>query len=62
MTDDANLIYGAPINNGLSLTYTMTVTEPGNEGNIYRFKVAASNALGTGVYSNEVQLMAVNAP
>ena len=30
-----------PFNNGVLLTYTQTIIEPGNEGTNYRFKIAA---------------------
>lgn len=52
ITDEANFIYGAPVDNGNTLTYSKTITQPGNEGKIYRFKVAAENLLGVGPYSN----------
>ena len=44
------------------MSFTLPVTQPGNEGNIYRFKVVAENGLGEGLYSEEVQLMAVDEP
>jgi hypothetical protein len=30
MTDNGNFVYNAPIANGLTLTYSLTVPEPGN--------------------------------
>ena len=32
MTDNADFVYNAPLGNGLSLTYSLTVAQPGNEG------------------------------
>jgi len=55
-------IESAPVNNGVSLTYTLPITQPGNEGKNFRFKVAAENLLGTGPYSIGTVLMAVNPP
>jgi len=43
-------------------TFSKIVTQPGNEGKIYRFRVAAENVLGVGPYSREIQLMATNQP
>jgi hypothetical protein len=43
-------------------SFTYAVTQPGNEGRTYRFRVAAVNALGTGVTSDEIQLVATDAP
>jgi hypothetical protein len=43
-------------------SYTKLITQPGNEGKTYRFRVAAENVLGVGEWSDEIQLMATNAP
>jgi hypothetical protein len=47
---------------GTASSYTRSVMQPGNEGNTYRFRVAAQNELGTGVYSDEIRLVATDAP
>ena len=52
----------ASVDNGLSLSYTYAVTQPGNEGKYFRFKVAAENLLGIGPYSIGTVLMAVDPP
>jgi hypothetical protein len=44
-------------------SYTYTVTQPGNEGVSYRFRITAQNALGTGLtISDEIRLVATDAP
>jgi hypothetical protein len=60
--DNADFVLEAPIDNGLSTSFTLTVTQPGNEGNVYRFRVAVANSLGTGPYSDEIRLMATDPP
>jgi hypothetical protein len=50
------------IENGQSTVYSKAITQPGNEGKIFRFRVAAQNELGTGPWSKELQLMATDAP
>ena len=44
------------------MTYTKTITQPGNEGKVYRIRVAAVNSIGTGSYSASLLLTATNAP
>ena len=44
-------------------SYTQTVTQPGNEGRSFRFRIRAINALGTGLtISDEIRLVATDAP
>jgi len=43
-------------------SFTYAVAQPGNEGRTFRFRVAAVNALGTAVFSDEIQLVATDAP
>lgn len=51
------------VDNGVLLTYSYAVSQPGNEGKRYRFKVAAENLLGVGPYTTAgIVLMAVDAP
>jgi len=52
--DNSDFELVAPISNGLSTTFTLPVVQPGNEGKIYRFRVAVANSLGVGPYSNEI--------
>ncbi len=54
ITDESDFIYGTDINNALNLIYNKAITQPGNEGKIFRFKVAAENVLGVGDYSEEI--------
>lgn len=54
---DATEAIGAPAS-----SYSYAVTQPGNEGRTFRFRVAAVNALGTGPYSDEIQLVATDPP
>jgi hypothetical protein len=42
-------------------TYSKAISA-GNEGKTYRFRVAAQNVLGIGPYSDEIQLVATDAP
>jgi hypothetical protein len=51
-----------PFDNDVSLTYVKSITQPGNEGKNFRFKVAAENLLGVGPYTIGIVLMAVNPP
>ena len=60
-SDNSDFILGSPFDNGVLVTYTKII-QTGNQGKIYRFRVAAQNVLGTGPYSDEIQLMATNAP
>jgi hypothetical protein len=53
-TDEADFILGTPVLNGDSTVYSKAITQPGNEGKVYRFRVAAENELGIGPYSNEI--------
>lgn len=62
ISDNADFIYTAPVLNGLSLVYTKVILQPGNAGKTYRFRVAAQNMLGTGPFSNEIQLVATDPP
>jgi len=34
--------------------FTKSITQPGNEGATFRFRVAAENELGVGPYSREI--------
>ena len=52
-------MYNAAVNNGLSLSYSLTTITPGL---FYRFKVAAANGLGVGPYSAPALLLAADAP
>lgn len=62
-SDSSDFVYGeTPIENGAVTTYSKIIAQPGNEGSIYRFRIAAQNVLGTGPYSDELQLMATNVP
>ena len=61
-TDEADYVLGTPIDNGITLEYTKAIIQPGNEGKIFRFRVAVENRLGISPYSDEIQLMAVDAP
>ena len=61
-TDNADFVLGTAVENGALTSYSKLITQPGNEGKIYRFRVAARNVLGTGPYSAEIQLMATDAP
>ena len=56
-TDEADYVLGSPIDNGASLSFSKSITQPGNEGRIFRFRIAVENSLGTSVYSDEIQLM-----
>lgn len=62
MSDEADFVMGNTVENGQLTQYSKTITQPGNEGKIYRFRVAAQNVLGIGPYSDEIQLMATDAP
>ena len=42
--------------------FIYSVTQPGNEGKTYRFRIAAINELGTGNYSDEIRLVATDPP
>ena len=55
-------IESAPVDNGVFLVYTLPISQPGNEGKNFRFKVAAENMLGRGPFSIGTVLMAVNPP
>ena len=61
-TDEADYVLGAAIDNELAKEYTKSITQPGNEGRTYRFRVAVENSLGIGPYSDEIQLKAVDPP
>ena len=61
-SDNADFLYYNLNSIGQTTSFTKTVTQPGNEGKIYRFRVAAQNVLGQGPWSDELQLMATNAP
>lgn len=52
----------ATIDNGVLLTYSHPITQPGNEGKYFRFKVSAENLLGVGPDSVGTVLMAVDPP
>jgi len=54
VSDDSNFVMGTPEDNGLDLTFTKAITQPGSEGKIYRFRVAVENAFGVGPYSDEI--------
>jgi hypothetical protein len=54
VSDEADFIYSEPALNAQSLMFTKLITQPGNEGKTYRFRVAAQNELGTGPYSSEL--------
>jgi len=58
--DNADMVYGADISTAL-LTYTKTLVV-GDIGKRFSFKVAAQNALGIGEYSEQIQLLAADAP
>lgn len=45
-----------------SFTFAVPLGGIDNTGKTYRFRVAAENELGTGVYSDEIQLVATDAP
>ena len=39
---------------GTQTQFVKAITQPGNEGKVYRFRVAAQNELTTGPYSDEL--------
>lgn len=62
-TDAGDYVYDTTVAVAAPATsYSYAVTQPGNEGTTFRFRIAAQNALGTGVYSDEIQLVATDAP
>jgi hypothetical protein len=61
-TDDSDFVLKTPIANGNRTIFSKIIMQPGNEGKVYRFRVAAENVLGVGTYSNEIQLMATDVP
>lgn len=61
LSDNADDIFAPAINNGVSTAFIKAVPAA-SIGQVFRFKVAAQNALGVGPYSAEVQLLAANSP
>jgi hypothetical protein len=53
-SDESDYIYGLPVENGILTSFKKTIQQPGNEGHIFRFRVAAQNELGVGVWSKEL--------
>lgn len=60
-SDSADFVYTAAVDNGAVLTYTKAIAGA-DAGKTFRFKVAAQNSLGIGEYSDEIQLVAADAP
>ena len=61
--DEGDYVFDTTASLGATATSnTYTVTQPGNEGKTFRFRVAAINELGTGVDSDEIQLVATDPP
>ena len=54
ISDDADFIYRSPVLVGTQTQFIKAITQPGNEGKVYRFRVAAQNELTTGPYSDEL--------
>ena len=40
-SDESDFAYGAPVENGILTSHSKLITQPGNEGKVYRFRVAA---------------------
>ena len=40
-SDNSDFKLGNAIENGISTTYTKIIAQPGNEGKVYRFRIAA---------------------
>lgn len=40
-SDNADFVLGQPVQNGLNTHFTKAISQPGNEGKVYRFRVAA---------------------
>jgi hypothetical protein len=61
--DEGDLVYDASADVAAPATsYTHAVTQPGNEGKTFRFRVAAVNEFGTGPMSAETRLVATDPP
>ena len=48
ITDESDFVLSSPIENSVATTFTKVITQPGNEGKTFRFRVAAQNVLGIG--------------
>ena len=62
ISEDPSYTLSPALSTGLVTTYTLNVVQPGNEGLAFKFKVAAENLLGIGEYSDDITLIAVDAP
>lgn len=60
-SDESNFILGAPIAVGTQTTFSKLIDQV-DVGKVFRFRVAAENELGVGPFSNEIQLLATDAP
>lgn len=61
MEDQADYVFGDPIDKGSSVTHSKSVGSD-DAGKVFRMRVAAENALGIGEYSDVIELYAMDAP